>query len=253
MRTRGDAVPAHASRRCGGQNNERGEVVTIGYELSSDQVAGMHDTLSDRVTAELYRLILTGELPAGSPLPIQALAERFTTSAMPVREALRRLAGLGLVEIAAHRGARVRDLTVADLEDTYRMRLTLEPIAISLAAERSEASVAELARDALDRHERHLKAGEFEPARRAHTDFHFALYRGSGSRWLVRAIEPVWQNSERYRFSAHRGDSDVHRSHVEHLHILQAYRSGKSAAAEQAMREHLQGAMLRMQASVQPN
>jgi DNA-binding GntR family transcriptional regulator len=224
--------------------------VTIGYELSPDQVAGMHDTLSDRVTAELHRLILTGELPAGSPLPIQTLAERFATSAMPVREALRRLAALGMVEIAAHRGARVRDLTVADLEDTYRMRLTLEPLAISLAAERSEKAVAKLAGDALDRHERHLEAGELELARRAHTDFHFCLYRGSGSRWLVRAIEPVWQNSERYRFSAHRGDSDPHRSHAEHSQILDAYRAGRSEAAERAMREHLEGAMLRMQAAI---
>ncbi|MFD1504865.1 GntR family transcriptional regulator [Georgenia yuyongxinii] len=227
--------------------------MTIGYELSPDRVAGMHDTLSDRVTAELHRLILIGELPAGSPLPIQSLAERFSTSAMPVREALRRLASLGLVDIAAHRGARVRDLTVADLEDTYRMRLTLEPLAVSLAAERSEESVAQLAEDALDRHEQHLGAGALEDARRAHTDFHFSLYRGSGSRWLVRAIEPVWQNSERYRFSAHRGDSDPHRSHAEHMHILKAYRASDAVAAELAMREHLQGAMTRMQAAISQN
>ncbi len=226
--------------------------MTIGFELSPNRSAGLHDTLSDRVTAELHRLILIGVLPAGSALPIQELAERFATSAMPVREALRRLAALGLVDIAAHKGARVRDLTLSDLEDTYRMRLTLEPLAVSLAADRSDETVAQRALEALDRHERHLDAGELEQARGAHSDFHFGLYRASGSRWLVRAIEPVWQNSERYRFSARRGDSDPHRSHDEHMRILQAYRAGDPAAAERAMREHLEGAMTRMQAAIGP-
>jgi DNA-binding GntR family transcriptional regulator len=231
--------------------------VTTAFELAPDRTGGLHDTLSDRVTAELHRLILTGELPAGSALPIQELAERFTTSAMPVREALRRLAGLGVVEIVAHRGARVRELTEEDLADTYRMRLTLEPLAVSLAAERSDETVAREALEALERHERHREAGDLERARRAHTDFHFGLYRASGSRWLLRAIEPVWQNSERYRFSARRGSAEAHgsvtdarRSHEEHIHILDAYRAGDATAAERAMREHLEGAMRRMQAAI---
>ncbi|WP_127125528.1 GntR family transcriptional regulator [Georgenia sp. SYP-B2076] len=218
------------------------------FELSPDSTAGIQRTMADRVTVEIHRLIIMGEIEPGSALPIRDLADRFGTSAMPVREALRRLGGLGLVEITPHRGARVAEISVEDLEDTYRVRLVLEPLAVASAAEVVDEAQLERAADALARHNAAMDAGDLDRARTAHTEFHFLLYQGAGSRWLQRAIEPVWQNSDRYRFAAPGGEKD--RSRAEHTEILEACRAHDPAAAEGAMRRHLEGALGRIRTAM---
>lgn len=205
-------------------------------------------TLADRVVGELHLAILQGEFDGGSHLRITELAERFDTSAMPVREALRRLAGLGLVEILPHRGARVLELSVDDLEDTYRTRVALETLAITDAAARFTSEQQTAATAALAEHERLLEVGDVEAARHAHTRFHFLLYEASGSRWLLRAIEPVWQNSERYRFASGGDETSRARSHTEHLKLLEACAEHDVEAARSAMAQHLSGAHSRMRA-----
>jgi DNA-binding GntR family transcriptional regulator len=220
------------------------------FQLSPESTTGVQRTMAEQVASELHRLILRGTLPAGSHLRIQELAERFETSSMPVREALRKLAALGLVDLVPHRGARVCELSVEDLEDTYRARLALEPLVVASAAESFTEDQARAAEDALTRHEAHLAAGENDAARRAHTEFHFLLYQAAGSRWLLRAIEPGWQNSERYRFSRVHADAYNDRSHQEHVELLHACRAQDPARAQEAMRVHLQGAMSRMRAAM---
>lgn len=220
------------------------------FQLSPDNSQGVQRTLAEQVASELHRLILRGVLPAGSHLRIQELAERFDTSSMPVREALRKLAALGLVDLVPHRGARVCELSIADLEDTYRARLALEPFVVAEAAEHFTQEQAAKAQEALARHEAHLAAGENDAARRAHTEFHFLLYQAAGSRWLLRAIEPGWQNSERYRFSRRHEDAYNDRSHEEHIELLNACRAQDPQRAERAMRVHLEGAMGRMRAAM---
>jgi DNA-binding GntR family transcriptional regulator len=218
------------------------------FRLSPETRSGHQRTLAEHVAADLHAAILRREFPGGSALRINDLAERFETSAMPVREALRRLAGLGLVEILPHRGARVLELSVEDLEDTYRVRRALEPLALHDAATRITETQLFEAAAALERHENHLDAGDVESARQAHTDFHFLLYRAAGSPWLLRAIEPVWQNSERYRFAS--GDTDRVRSHGEHEELLTTCRAHKPEAAHEAMERHLNGALARLRSSM---
>ena len=84
--------------------------------MHSNTTATLQRTLSGHVAAELHRLILDGTLAAGSMLRIQEVAERFNTSSMPVREALRILDAMGLVEVIPHRGTRVAELTRAESE-----------------------------------------------------------------------------------------------------------------------------------------
>ena len=152
---------------------------------------------------ELHQLILSGELPSGTPLRLVELANRLEMSQMPVREGLRRLEALGLVEIIPHRGAWVRDLSLEDLRDTHETRLALEShLRYGRRRSGSPKPMRRRPATALADHLRLSQAQDLAGARDAHADFHFALYRASGSQWLPRAIEPVWQNSERYRFGS---------------------------------------------------
>lgn len=219
-------------------------------ELIVSTIGSQHLTLADQVATELHWLILSGEFPGGSSLPINKLAERFGTSPMPVRDALRRLAGIGVVEIIPHRGARVLEFSLEDLTDTYEVRAELEGMAIAQAATLIDDEALNRARSALERHVTALEGRRFDEAREAHTEFHFALYEACGSYWLMRAIKPVWQNSERYRFAAASGDHNLGRSHQEHLEILEACAEHDPEAAAHALKAHILGAMNRISSDV---
>src|SRR5687768_15452667 len=145
-----------------------------------------HRTLAERALADLHEAILSGELPPGTPLRLEKLARTLDMSPMPVREAIRQLERLGLVEHVPHRGARVSRLSIDDLRDTYEARLALETLALRRAAERFTAVEAEDAASRLGEHVRAYKADDLRRARAAHADFHLGLYEASASTWLPR-------------------------------------------------------------------
>jgi DNA-binding GntR family transcriptional regulator len=207
---------------------------------------GDRRTLAETAAAELHQLILSGELPSGTPLRLVELANRLEMSQMPVREGLRKLEALGLVDIIPHRGAWVRELTLEDLRDTHQTRLALESLAVRAAAERFGEEDQEKATTALAEHLRLCRSEDSIGARQAHADFHFALYRAGGSQWLPRAIEPVWQNSERYRFGSPPTAFQIERNRQEHQAILDACVAHDPTAAETALRNHLVGAVRRI-------
>lgn len=209
-------------------------------------MTGTHRTLAETAAAELHQLILSGELPSGTPLRLEELATRLRMSQMPVREGLRRLETLGLVDIIPHRGAWVRETSLDDVRDTYETRIAVETMAVRAAAERFTGRDAELAQEALDEFAGLEPAGDQIAARRAHTEFHFTVYRAGGSRWLARAIEPLWQNSERYRFGRIRTAEDVAQQRREHVAILDACVAHDMAAAESALQAHLRGLLRRI-------
>src|SRR5580765_1307181 len=133
-----------------------------------------HRTLADRAFALLHEAIVAGHLAPGQRLPIEDVAAALGTSPMPVREALRRLDAVGLVEHIAHRGARVTQLSIDDLVEVYETRLALESVAIERAAHaRSDEDIAD-ARAALVALERASRRGSSR-LWAAHTEFHFSL------------------------------------------------------------------------------
>lgn len=194
-------------------------------------------TLADRAFATLHEAILVGRLEPGRRLPIEELASALEMSPMPVREALRRLDAVGLVEHVPHRGARVTQLSVADVTEIYEARLALEPLAVRHAAERlsdDDAARARAAFDALARVARRTTVRTWP----AHTEFHFSLYRAARSRWLMRLIVPLWESAERYRMATWpRGRLDIRQA--EHEAILEAVLARDPETASERMRDHL--------------
>jgi len=217
-----------------------------GLELLPGGGRGGRRTLAETAAAELHQLILSGELPSGTPLRLVELANRLDMSQMPVREGLRRLEALGLVDIIPHRGAWVRELSMVDLHDTHETRLALESLAVRAAAEHFGETDEQQAKTALAELLQLSESDDSVGARQAHADFHFALYRAGGSQWLARAIEPVWQNSERYRFGSAQTAVQLERNRQEHQAILDACVARDADAAEQALRNHLAGAVQRI-------
>ena len=205
--------------------------------LAASGVVEGHRTLADRAFAALHDAIVTGQLEPGERLPIEELGVALGMSAMPIREALRRLDAAGLVENIPHRGGRVTELSIPDLAEVYDARLALEPLAVRRAAERFGPAETALARERLaalndlpDDHSLETWA--------AHTAFHFALYDAAGSRWLLRLIEPLWETSQRYRLAANVAPALRARSE-EHDLILHACVEHEADLAARLLHNHL--------------
>src|SRR5262245_2824240 len=81
----------------------------------------------DQVTVEIQRSIVAGVLRPGQELSLRELADRLGVSTNPVREALRRMEGQGLLDLSSGRSVRVAPLDQADLAAIYRVRRRLEP------------------------------------------------------------------------------------------------------------------------------
>jgi DNA-binding GntR family transcriptional regulator len=226
------------SPRAPGRGNGHGGGGAVGG-VSPLVARPARQTAGDQAEEAVFEAIMDGAIPPGSPLRLQELAEQLGMSIMPVREALRRLEGLGLVEIVAHKGAWVRPLTLDDLYDTYFTRLNLECLAMRTAAGRVSEEEGALARAALDEHVAARRRGDHVGARNAHEQFHFTMYRACGSDWLVRSIGAAWRNSERYRVESMRNRRHVARRAEEHVQMLEALEAGDAERAVRLLHQHL--------------
>jgi DNA-binding GntR family transcriptional regulator len=102
-------------------------------------------TKADDIALVIEEAIVSGELAPGTVLRQEQLSEQFEVSRTPIREALRKLAALGLVSFEPNRGVRVRTITREELREAFLIRAELEGLATEVAATRmTEYSLAEL-------------------------------------------------------------------------------------------------------------
>jgi len=195
-------------------------------------------TLADVALAELKRDIITGVLPPGSPIRLQEQVERLQMSSVPIREALRYLERSGLVDRTPHRGTHVAEMSAQDLEETYRIRQELEAMAVSEAARRI---APETCRNIEALVEEYAEFAETDPekALEIHTRLHMSIYEESGSKWLMRLIPMLWDNSERYRRLALPTRGTVKDRIIEHRRIVELCKEGDAEEAAAALRDHL--------------
>ena len=199
-------------------------------------------TKNDYAYAELQRRILTGVLPAGAVIPQAKLAAEIGVSTTPLREAIRRLSAEGMVELEAHRDARVTPVSANEARHLYQVRENLDPLAAALAARtRTAADIAAIS-NAFDRLSPIASASDVDALVR-HREFHRTVYRASGNPVLIDILERLWDKADRYRVIglSHRGDSPDDRSRVtaEHRAIMEAVADGDAERADAVMREHI--------------
>jgi DNA-binding GntR family transcriptional regulator len=198
-------------------------------------------SLSEQVTNEIRRSILSGALPPGHSLSLRRLAEQLDVSFIPVRDALRVLEAEGLVVNPPGRSASVAPLDLEEFHSIYRVRRMLEP-------DLARRSVPHLAEAELDR--LHQAAAEFGGAERSmddiyddHRAFHLALLAPAASAWDIRILMMIWRASERYvriGFGLLDPDPDEHERRREaHQLLVEEFRERDPQLAAQALEDHL--------------
>jgi DNA-binding GntR family transcriptional regulator len=205
-------------------------------------------TLVEYASKQLREHILSGELAPGERLRLDGIAEDLGISPIPLREALRTLASEGLVQPLAHRGYSVSPVTIEDLEETYRIRAELEPLAVRLAVPNLTKDDIKLLAAELDLLGAAFRNGHWPDHRIHHRAYHFGIYEKCGSSWLIRFTDMLWTNSERYQRMTTRIEGELTERGKEHRRILAACRAGDPDKAAVAMRDHLSKSLTSLKA-----
>jgi DNA-binding GntR family transcriptional regulator len=214
----------------------------------------LESTKADEIALVLEEAIVSGELEPGRVLRQEELSARFAVSRTPIREALRRLAALGLVSFVPNRGVRVRTITHDELHEAFLVRAALESLATEIAAPKfTEAELEELevTEREFSRITQELRARPREGVDRwrlthewvrANHGFHDVIYRVAEAPLIERLAK-----SARRSFSGHavwapggsETDALYERNDREHQAIIAALRAGNPVGAGALAREHV--------------
>jgi DNA-binding GntR family transcriptional regulator len=186
----------------------------------------------------IRQAILSGGLPAGTHLVQSELAASLGVSVTPVREALRELAGEGLVDFDAFRGAVVHAPTLEEMDEIYSIRCALVPLAV----ERSVASITPADLElAVELQERMLGCADAVTWSELNRAFHRAL-EGPSSPHLSAMLARLSDISLVYvNLSVGAGTGDQRRedADADHRRLVEAYGHGDVALASEIAVTHL--------------
>jgi DNA-binding GntR family transcriptional regulator len=200
---------------------------------------------ADLVHRQLKEEIELGELAPGTPLSELSLVERTGASRTPIREALRRLASEGLVDLVPRQGARVSRVSVQSVRDLFDFRSLLEPAAMRQATEAAAADPALRRSFAAMRTEftRVVRRAPSQSRSRAFYEladrFDWAIIGATGNEHLRRTIAELRPHTARLRNLSHVDPARVEVSVAEHLRMCDALLAGDADGAAAAIADHL--------------
>lgn len=193
---------------------------------------------TEAVLDALKHAILTGGLPPGQPLVENELAAQMGVSKTPVREALKTLAGTGLVTMSPYKGATVRTVDDVLAHSVYDIRLLLEPEALrrAMAASGGGSVRWQAAADTLNRADQCTDRADRSLANR---DFHRALYLGCGNELMVGILDGLRDQTALVSAVVWNRTPSWEQEAAEHRAILDAVLAGSADRAAALLREHI--------------
>lgn len=184
------------------------------------------------VARQLRSDILKGVFPPGTKLLANELAKRYGVSATPLREAIQQLAADGLVRATPQRGARVSGLDLAEALELYELRLQLEPGAMRRSIRQApETRLLQIGQAYQELEGRPVDEDYFQ----VHNRFHRLMRMDCPSTWMLRIVDQLTVNCERYRRLREVDDAVV----SEHQALATACMARDHRSAAQLMRAHI--------------
>ncbi len=199
-----------------------------------------YESLSELVHRRLRDEILWGSLPPGSRLSVRALAERLGVSAMPVRDALHRLATEELVEVRPRAATHVAPISIERITEMFQVRTHLEALAGRLATEHLTPADLDCLKGYQQKLERAATRGRAEDWHKWNQEFHLLIFRRCGNGLLQRMTQNLWDRNFRL-FTARVVTQAAFRDRrsAEHRKILEALERRDADAVEAAYRYHM--------------
>ena len=191
------------------------------------------------VTEALRAAIIAGEFAPNQRLVEIDLCERFGTSRFILRSALQELAGQGLVEFQRNRGARVRDVPLAEAIEITEVRIRLEGLVAARAAERITRSDTANLRQMVKDMRAAVQKSELLRYSELNAELHGAIRDIAGHETASRLLRQLRDQTVRYQFSLSLVPGRPAVSLPQHEAIVAAVTAGEPEKAEQAMQRHL--------------
>lgn len=195
-------------------------------------------TAQEFVLEQLRREIVTRQLLPGAPIRQELLAEKYGTSRVPLREALKILEGEGQVTYVPHRGYLVADLSLDDLCEVYEIREILESKALTTAVARMTSEDVEAVRRIHERLDAATASGDVVAMTALNREFHFALFDIAAMPRLVRLIRVLWDSTDAYRSMYYAGLDNRQAVRGEHAAMLDALVQGDAEALVNLHHQH---------------
>ncbi len=202
---------------------------------------GIGDAIQPKNTSELIAdalrsAILQGKLRSGQSLKQDEIANEFSVSKIPVREALVQLQAEGLVRMIPSRGATVTRLTIDEITEIYTIRSALEPIALRRAIPHIKPTAYHDIEQILNKIDYEDDMSKWA---QLNWDFHAALYRAADMPRLVHTVQTLYNNVARYLLHNYLDRDYLAESQRQHREILDACRAQQIDHATELLLHHL--------------
>jgi DNA-binding GntR family transcriptional regulator len=196
-------------------------------------------SLVDAAYEQIRQRILDNAWPPGHRALEQEVALALGMSRTPVREALMRLQGEGLVEVVPRHGMRVLPVSPTDMREIYEILTALECMAAELVARKkpTDSDLAPLI-DATAAMDEALTRNDLDAWAQADERFHAALVDMAGNRLLKATVENHWDRAHRARMFSLKLRPKPENSTREHTELVEMLRAGDALGAAEVNRRH---------------
>jgi len=193
---------------------------------------------------ELREKIVDRSLPPGTKLSETLLSKKWNVSRTPVREVLRRLESEGLVTSYPYRGAVVNTITIEDIDQLYTIRISLEGLAGRLATPVISGDPQKLkALEKLCREmETVFRRGNIDAYVTKNNEFHSLIWHACGNKWLIKILENLDSQVNRFIVNALHVPHRVEKSVIEHWKIFEVLKTGNARGVEKAIGRNFKNA-----------
>ncbi len=199
----------------------------------------MEQRRAESIRRTLEHLIITGEFADGERLDEIRLAERFSVSRTPLREAFQTLAATGLLELVPRRGAYVRHPSIIELVEMFEVMAELEGMCGRLAARRVTEEDLETINQAAMACETALEQGDTDAYYRENERLHELWYEASGNGFLAAEARRLQRRLQPFRRTQLHVRGRKEQSMAEHRAIIKALADGDPDRAERELRDHV--------------
>ncbi|MCR4441472.1 MAG: GntR family transcriptional regulator [Peptococcaceae bacterium] len=196
---------------------------------------------SELVYKYLKEKILANELKPGEYINLQKVGEELGISKIPIREGIKRLESIGLVETTPNVGVRVKKLDLNELEQLMLIRRELETLATRMAAEKIDRKTIKKLYTLIDKMEAERQAGNVNQYGIINKEFHLTIYRSSQAELIYNMIEDLWDRSERTRWVFSMFPERLKLSNREHVELVKLLEEHDGRAADIIYKQKTEG------------
>lgn len=196
-------------------------------------------SLTNEIVEILRERILMGEYVIGEKIIENQIANEFSVSRTPIRDAFKQLETEGLIDYIPNRGSFAKGFTKQDMKDIYSVRMALEQLAIEWSIERITDEGLNQLQEQIELMEFYTNRKDCQKVMETNTTFHEIIYKSTRSRFLSHILQSYQEYVHQARRATVSDEENLKSICLEHKEILNAIKEKDVEIAKLKIAEHL--------------